>query len=159
MALLPHDDQKKEVAHQLQIRSEKKPRPGLWKRFVDGVRQTIGLKPLHLAERWAEAEIAVREAEASKSVYEGMATFENAKAARLKAEGEHRRDCAAADNTAAKTELVRVMTEKLEGADKLDPQEARENLRRAIEAIQREGGTVEIEFPQLPGDEEQGGGS
>ena len=45
----------------------------LWDKFVDGVRQAVGFKPVFLSEKWAEAKIRQENAKAMRDEAEAVA--------------------------------------------------------------------------------------
>jgi hypothetical protein len=75
--------------------------PSCWAKFVDALRRTIGLKPIHLVERWAEAKIRQEDATTDAKLLAAMADYERAKA-------ESQKTLAEADLEHSRAELNRV---------------------------------------------------
>ncbi len=156
--LIPHpDDPRSAVAVS---KTELKPvkatdEPGLWRKFANFVRQNIGLKPLHLAERFAEAEIDSREAENHIKLLKAKGEYELVQAEirrrDLEAEGQHEKVTAEAEQIRAKARSAKARARIAEAAARAierrgqTPEQAMKRLREIVDKIRNLGGDVEIE--------------
>lgn len=120
-------------------------KPHWWRRFCDGVRRTIGLKPVELAEQFARANIRkinsdalVNEAEAQKRLSEAQLNLEAAR----KIGTEEARSVDAEPSTRAKE-----IRAQLEAGRELSDEDADQALLNAIKMIEMAGGKVELEVP------------
>lgn len=135
--------------------------PSLFRRFVDFIRQNIGLKPLHLAERFAEAELRKREADAEKQEVENQVTILKAKQEFELIQAEIRRKQLESESTAdrekAMTEAVRADTRSKKASARIQevaareierlgqtPEEAVKRLHRLVNRLRSQGGDIEI---------------
>lgn len=125
-----------------------------WQKFVDGLRQTIGLKPIHLAERWAEAKVRQEEVDAEARLLTAKANYELAMAQirKMEREGQSKQevDGAIADfirQQSASPETVMSAVRHLRDASSQSPDEALEHLQDVIKKIEFQGGDVELDLP------------
>lgn len=130
-----------------------------WQRFIDGLRQTIGLKPIHLAERWAEAKVRQEEVDAEVRLLAAKANYELAMAQihKMEREGESKQDVdgAIADfirQQSGSPEIVISMVKNLRDASSQSPEEALEHLQDVVKRIEFQGGDVELDLPGEPDD-------
>ena len=126
----------------------------VWRRFVDGVRQTIGLKPVYLAERWAEAKVRQEEIDAESASLAAKANYELAMALVRKmereSESQQELDSAVADYIRSQTDspdIVLSVIKNLRNSKSQSSEETLEYLRDVTKRIEFQGGTVEIETP------------
>ena len=125
-----------------------------WQKFVDGLRQTIGLKPIHLAERWAEAKVRQEEVDAETRMLAAKANYELAMAQirKMEREGQSKQDVdgAIADfirQQSSSPEIVMSILKNLRDASSQPPEEALEHLQDVIKKIEFQGGDVELDLP------------
>lgn len=125
----------------------------VWQIFVDGLRQTIGLKPIYLAERWAAAKVRQEEVDAESRLLAAKANYELAMAQirRMDRESESKQnvDEAVVDYLRSKTmspEIMRAAIAQLRNAYSQSPEQALENLLNVIQKIEQHGGTVEFDL-------------
>ncbi len=107
MSLLPSKEPGT-VVQQTQLGpSDPKDERNWWHKFVNFLRQNIGLKPLYLAERFAEARVRKEEVEAEKTLLEAKSIYEmtvaTAKKIELESEGQYAKDMAVAESIKANT--------------------------------------------------------
>ncbi len=134
-----------------------------WQRFVDFLRQNIGLKPLYLAERYAEAKVRQEEAKARQEEVDADVRLLQAKVdyerALVEAEKMRRESAGKRAKDVAQAGLTKAVT-RLINAGELDCVEAIEELQAIIQRIQSQGGLVEFELPEPEegeaGDEDPG---
>ena len=134
-----------------------------WLKFVDGLRHTIGLKPLYLAERWTEAKVRQEEADADTRLLAAKAEYElamaQARSLELAAQGKLARDVAEAGLLRAQANAIdmasnNVVAELMQSAS-ADPSEALENLKSVIEQIKMLGGNVGIDLLDVQDKDEE----
>lgn len=135
--------------------------PGLLKRLWDFVRVNIGLKSLDMAERFGEAEIRNREADAASKEVDNQVKLLKAKQEYEQVQAEIRRldERAKADaaKTKAETEALRAKTKATKNLTKVQelaireierrnqtPEEAMDRLKAIVDKIRDAGGDVEI---------------
>ena len=124
--------------------------------FIDSLRQTVGLKPLYLAERWAVAKVRQEEVNvdatllAAKAQYE-LATAE-ARRIELEAQAKYEKSMAEAERIRIFNELAATASSSLVAnilsANTQTPDGALHNLMQVIQQIHMHGGMVEMELPQ-----------
>lgn len=121
-----------------------------WQKFVDAIRQSIGLKPLYLAERWAVARVRNEEIDADAKLLDATAKYElaaaTAKQIALQAEGKHAKDMAIAKLIESKTKDTpdpNTVVELLEAGD-ISIEDALANLESIAQQIRMHGGSVEL---------------
>jgi hypothetical protein len=121
-----------------------------WQAFVDAIRQSVGLKPLYLAERWAVARVRNEEIEADGKLLDARAKYElaaaTAKQIALQAEGQYAKDIAIAKLIESKTRNTpdpNSVIELLE-ARETSVDDALANLESIAQQIRMLGGSVEI---------------
>lgn len=144
-------------------------RPSTWRWFCDGVRQLVGLKPLDLVMRFAEAEARKREAEAEGLEIENELKLLQARNDYELVQAEIRRQDLESQN---KAEEARALTDRIRAETrttaalasihetaareierrKASPQETRERLKGIVDKIRSLGGEVEIQIDALLGD-------
>jgi hypothetical protein len=62
MSLAPYDKPEQTVVQKSDLKPiDPTDKPSWWLRFLNDVRTTIGMKPLSLSERWAEAKVRTQE--------------------------------------------------------------------------------------------------
>ena len=167
MSLAPSDPPGEIVAQRTEFKPlDRRDPPSRWRRFVDFLRVNIGLKPLHLAERWAEAKVFNEEVEAQAKLYQAKAEYEKvlaeahriereSKAKAEKDEAEAKRLRAQARQEAADAR-IREKAARLMEASNLSPQEAIERLLAIREQLELlHGGRAEFQLPE-PSDEDEG---
>lgn len=135
----------------------------VWKRFLDAVRQTVGLKPLYLAERWTTARVRQEEVDADARLLVAKATYElamaEARRIELEAKGKFAKDTADAEYVRTHTEILRDTLGRAtsplaaELLDRRSPAEAAEYVNDMIRQIHLHGGCVEIQLPQSPSED------
>jgi len=120
----------------------------IWKNFIDGIRVTIGLKPLYLAERWVVAKVRQEEVDADARLLSAKADYEKAaaeaRAIELEAEATHAKGMAEArliERASSK------MVTDLIGSRNVDPAAAFDYLASVIQQIEAYGGVIEFELP------------
>lgn len=135
--------------------------PGLWQTFVDFVRKVLAAKSYQLTERFAEAEVQKREAEAESvrvdneiKLLKAKQEYEQVQAEirrqDLVARGEAEKAQAEADKLNAEVRSEKAMARIREAAAreierrKLPPEEAEKWLQQIIDKIRSLGGEVEI---------------
>ena len=130
-----------------------------WQKFIDGLRQSVGLKPLYLAERWAEAKVRQEEIDAEARLLEAKANYELAMAEvrKMEREGQSKQqiDEAIAGFIRSQTdtpEIVLSIIQNLSDASTLAPGEALANLEDVIKRIELHGGAVEVDLPDEKAD-------
>lgn len=140
-------------------------KPSLWRRFIDGIRTVIGLKPLYLAEEWARAKVLEVETSAEKNTLDSQAKLLEAKAAyelaiaeararTLGAEGQHAKDMAEAQLLETKSRLlaspeVQELSEQLIQGEDMEVADALDKLELLMQRILMNGGVVELAIPDL----------
>lgn len=134
-----------------------------WQKFIDGVRQTIGLKPIHLAERWAEAKVRQEEVDSEARMLAAKANYELAMAQvrKMEREGQSKQDVdgAIADfirQQSGSPEIVMSILKNLRDASSQSPEEALGHLQDVIKKIEFQGGDVELDLPNKSGDTSTG---
>ena len=127
------------------------------------MRQTIGLKPIHLAERWAEAKVRQEEVDAEARMLAAKANYELAMAQirKMEREGQSKQDVdgAIADfirQQSGSPEIVMSVLKNLRDASSQSPKEALEHLQDVIKKIEFQGGDVELDLPNKSGDTNSG---
>jgi hypothetical protein len=135
-------------------------KPSRWKRFLNGLRTTIGLKPLYLAERFATAKVRKEEIDNDIKLVNAKLEFQKTMAEMRRLERESKSKSA---ETKAKTKKIQVETQIQEWAleqlkaKNLSPEEAANHLAEIIQKIELiHGGRVEIPLAQDPQDETPG---
>lgn len=133
-----------------------------WQKFVDFIRQNVGLKPLDLAKRFGEAEARKREALAESQEVDNDVKLLKAKQEyelvqaeirrrQLEAEGQAVKAKAEADEIRARTRSRKALARIQETAARAiearskTPEEAMDEVNRLIERIRDAGGDVEID--------------
>jgi len=167
MSRAPSDPPDQVVAQRTEFQPiDRRDPPGRWRRFVDFLRVNIGLKPLDLAERWAEAKVFTQEVEAQARLYQAKAEYERvmAEARRIERESKAKaeRDGAEAKRLRAQARQAtadartREKAARLIAAGNRSPEEAAAKLRAIIEQLELlHGGRVEFQLPEPP-DEDEG---
>lgn len=149
MALLkPKDDSDHEVVAE---RTEMRPiddrdPASLWRRFLDFMRQSIGLKPLDLSERWIEAKVRSAEIDNETRLLNAKLEYERtmAEVRRINAETDAmQKSIHIMELDGAVGEMVR----KYFHSSCISPDEAFQELQEVIARIQSHGGSVNIEVP------------
>lgn len=140
--------------------SDPKDKASPWRRLADFFRQNIGLRPLHLAERFAEAKVRQEELRADQLSIENQAKMLKARADyeqitasieidQRDSKGRHAKDLAEVANSQEDVKLKVIMREKFESGGK-SPEEAWKRVEEIITEIEfTHGGRVEIEPPEL----------
>ena len=151
MNLIPYEESEAVVQQTTFEPSDASDTRSAWRKFVDGVRQSFGLKPLHLTERWATAKVRQQEAEVDTKLFTARAQYElaaaQARKIELQAEGEHAKNMALARYIDS---LVRDAADPAVVADLIASKnqsldEALANVEAVAEQIRLLGGSVEIE--------------
>jgi len=167
MSLVPLEDPHQTIVQKTTLGTvDPSDSPGAWRTFWDAVRTAIGLKPIHLAERFAKARIQVIEvdneikqlkareefektmAEVSKIKLDGQASAE-----KIKAEAQILR--AKARQEKAKARVFELAARQIESR-MLSPEEALERLLEIKEKIELvHGGAIEFQLPKPAEDTSQ----
>lgn len=162
----PPDDTNELIIHKTQLSpDDPKDKRTTWQKFVDGLRQTIGLKPLRLVERWAEARVRKDEVETELRLLEAKGKYEFLMARVRKMD---RESLSAQGLTEAKADFIRSKStlsgdvpdalKTLIDSASSDPADTLEELKDVIRRIEIQGGTVEFDLPER-GESTAGGGS
>src|SRR5262249_18439192 len=119
-----------------------------WRRFADAIRQCVGLKPLHLAERFAEAKVRLAESEADAVLLKARAQYElsvaKVREIELGAEGKYATDMAVARLIESlNPEDAANMKAMLDGKG-VSVEVALEAVEAIAQRIRLHGGTVEV---------------
>lgn len=129
-------------------------RPSWWRRFCDGVRQTIGLKPLYLAEEFARAKIDRERAAAEQERASGRAREMEAAAKLVEAGAQYQLARAKADaigrgeaelKPGSRDDGVDDLVRTLLAGRRMSPGDAQQQVLDAIKRIELQGGSVEID--------------
>lgn len=159
MNLIPHEESERIVQRTTLEPSDKDDTRSSWKKFVDAIRQSIGLKPLHLTERWANAKVRQEEADADAKLFAARAQYElaaaQARKIELQAEGEHAKDMAIAKyiNSLVPDDAdPAVVAELIQSKDRA-VDDALANVEAVADQIRLLGGSVEIKVDNPPQDE------
>lgn len=155
MSMVPHEENELVVQRTDLEPFNRKDARSIWETFLDGIRATIGLKPLYLAERWAEAKVRQEEADATARLMEAKAKYElaaaEARKLQLEAEAAYAKGMAEADRIQIQNSLLakasNPLAAELLAAGTRDAREAFEYMNRVIQQIEMHGGVVEIELP------------
>lgn len=170
--LIPRDDDPPNataISRTSLIPVNKGDRPSTWRWFCDGVRQLVGLKPIDLVMRFAEAEARKREAEAEALEIENELKLQRAKQDYDLVQAEIRRRDLESQN---KTEEANALNSKIRAEArttvavariheaaareierrKAVPQETLERFKGIVDKIRSLGGEVEIQIDALLGD-------
>ncbi len=123
----------------------------LWAKFIDSLRQSIGFRPVYLAERWAVAKVRQEEVDADARLYAAKAQYELAMAQvhkiELEAEASYEKGMAEAYQIRTASNVSQRVVSELLDAKKRTPEEALEYLEDVMNRIRMAGGTVEIDLP------------
>jgi hypothetical protein len=150
------------------VRTEMEPNsasdsPSKWRSFVDGLRRLIGLKPIHMAERWAGAKITSVEVENQAKILKARGDYELIQAQIRKMdqetaatqgtiEAQVRTAVAKASQEESKARILRSAAQQIQNRN-ITVEQAAENLQRIINVIEyQHGGRVEIQLPDSTGD-------
>ncbi len=140
-------------------------KPNWWRSFVDDLRAFIGMKPLYLSERWAEAKVGALEVKVESEKVDNEVKLIRAKMdyeeVMAEVREKDRESAARAEKEKAVAEYIGAQTrhhtalarllEKASRAKQMSPDEARawlEETQRKIEL--NHGGCVEYKLPDLP---------
>lgn len=161
MSLVPSEQPAESLVERTQVKPiDMKDPPGLFHRFLDALRKTIGLRPLHLAERFAAVRVQREEVEARNCeidgemrLLQGKIEYERAMAeirqGELEAQGRFLKDSAEAAHLRAQTEALstdlRDAIERLKDATNVSPEDNLDWLQSVIQRIRFCGGEVEID--------------
>lgn len=118
--------------------------PSLWRKFVNSVRQTIGLKPLELAVRIAEAEVASREIENQVKLLKAKQEYERVQAEIQKTKAEAAEIRTKTRSKKARARIQEVAAREIERRGQT-LEEAMQRFKQLVDKIQSLGGDVEIE--------------
>ena len=134
-------------------------KPRWWRRFCDGIRQTIGLKPLYLAEEFARARIDRERADAEGARASGRAEEMQAAAKLVEASAQYKLARAKSD-AILRGEADRPALKRHDGVDRLvetilegrelSPAQAQRQFLDAISRIKLKGGVVEFDLTEQP---------
>ena len=165
MSIVPSSNEQNELvvwASEMGPQNPKDP-PSRWQKFIDGLRQVVGLKPLYLLEWLSVAKVAQQEAEAfdkraqaEEKLIKARAEYERAKAEVIKAEGEASKNEAEARLTDQWAEdhvedrRFRELMRRMLAARAQSVDDAREQLEEIIRQIELSGGRVEMRLPEPP---------
>lgn len=167
MNLIPFEDPPEVTVQKTELKPlDPKDSRNLWQRFVDGLRQHIGLKPLYLTERFAVARIREvesanesREVDNQVKLLQAKLEYERFQVEARQAEQslELERQKAAEDIRLKKEQTKREKANrnlseqaaKLLSAAQQTREEAIEVLKDVIARIELHGGDVEINLPEL----------
>ena len=135
-------------------RSELKPKDpkdksNRWWRFIIGLRTTIGLKPLYLTERFAEAKVCSIETDNQVKMLNARKDFELAMVEVEKKRQEATLLGAQAREKNADAHIKELAANYME-TKKLPPEEILEKVKSLMSQIASYGGCAEIKFPELP---------
>ena len=126
--------------------------PGLWRRFINTLRQTVGLKSLELAEEFARAKILQEQtaafdqrADAEARLLEAKNAFEVGKAKAAEKRAAARKTNAEAKRIESQTKINEELVQRL--LHEPSTEEAVEDLRSIIQQIEKLGGSVEFDLP------------
>lgn len=134
--------------------------PTRWRRFLDFLRTRIGMKPLWLAERWAEARVAAMETDNSAKLLAAKKDYELAMSEIRRAESRGRIDDADAELLRAKAKStladakVKEAVARLIEARNEPPEQSLINLEDVIQRLLTHGAVVEVQPPELPESEQ-----
>lgn len=151
MNLIPYEESEAVVQQTTFEPSDENDTRSAWRKFVDVVRQSIGLKPLHLTERWATAKVRQEEAEADAKLFSARAQYElaaaQARKIELQAEGEHAKNMAIARyiDSLVRDDADPAVVADLIASKNQSIDEALANVEAVAQQIRLLGGSVEIE--------------
>jgi hypothetical protein len=166
MSLVPYDEPEQNVVQWAELKPiDPADKLGWWRSFFDDVRAFVGMKPLYLSERWAEAKVASLEVKVESEEVDNEVKLLRAKMDYEKVMAEVRekdresaakaeKEKAVAEYVGAQTRVLTAQSRLLEKASKakqMSPDEARawlEETQRKIELLH--GGCVEYKLPELP---------
>jgi hypothetical protein len=159
MSFVPQDENQLVVQRTDMVPIDTKDSRGRWQRFIDGLRQHIGLKPLNLSERWAEAKVRQEEVGAEARLLAAKADYElkmaQARQIEVETNGLQAKNQASVEKLRAEASAsdasARLVNELLD-ARKNGTDAALENLSLSITQIQLHGGSVEFGLPSPPDD-------
>lgn len=132
--------------------------PTIWRQFIDALRTAIGLKPIHLAQRYAEAKIETIEVTSQAAILRARQDYEevmalislrvrDGEANRAKVMAEARKLRAEARQDEAKARILELAARHLEDRS-LSPGQAWEQVRSVLEKIESAyGGRAELQLP------------
>jgi hypothetical protein len=135
-------------------RSELKPKdpkdqPSRWWRFINGLKTTIGLRPLYLTERFAEAKVCSIETDNQVKLLNAKKDYELAMVEAEKKRQEATLLGAQAREKNAEAHIKELVHTYME-TKLLPPEEILEKVNSLLSQFASFGGCAEIKFPELP---------
>jgi hypothetical protein len=155
MSLVPYEDPEPVIIHRSELKpSDPSDPPSRWRQFLDAVRAAVGLKPLYLCERWAEARVRKEEVKTESDELDNEIKLLKAKQEYELITAKVREQDAKTKQIEAKTLGMRAQTRLMEKAAKaaqISPAEADAWLASIKQRIELEhGGHIEVELPEPP---------
>jgi hypothetical protein len=163
MNMFPSDEKNELVIQRTDLRPiDRADSRSLLERLFDALRQTFGMRPIYLIERFAEAKVAQEESKVRQSDAEANAkllaaqadyTLKMAQARQIElaAKGKFAIDMAYAEKLQIVNELLRDVKDplvvQLVRSAFANPDDAIQMLKEVIGRIERKGGTVEFDLP------------
>jgi predicted oxidoreductase len=162
MTLVPSDKPTELVISKVELRPIKPAdKPGIWWKFLNSLRQTVGMKPLELVVRFGEAKVVAKELDNDSKDVDNQVKLLQAKAdyERVQAEIRERdrasqakadREAVVTRGMAAGAQIQEWAAQQLKARKKTPDQLAGDlmAIKHQIEVVH--GGRVELELPPVP---------
>lgn len=147
MTFTSPDDNSELVAQRTELSpTDKNENPGIWLSFTNFIRQNIGLKPLWLSERWAEARVRSLEIDNEVRLLNAKLQY-----GATMAEVRHKHaETDALQHTSTSNDQLHDLIALQIQQEQMSPDELRERLQKIISKIEMHGGCVEFGLPEDP---------